>query len=122
MICPQCRSVDCARARRGGISDLLASCFRLRPWVCDTCDYRFYARRVAFAFARYAHCPRCGNFDLERIPRERVQNGNLLYPKRLGFRGYRCDPCRFRFFSRRPFRPIFPSLKAAPVRNLNNNS
>jgi hypothetical protein len=65
---------------------------------------------VAIPFAYYAHCPKCGNFDLGRIGRERVENGGLVFVKRkLGFPAYRCDPCRHKFFSLRPFRRILPS-------------
>jgi hypothetical protein len=110
MICPQCRSADCLRSRRGGASDLFATAVGLRPWRCRTCDKRFYGRRVAVPFARFAHCPRCGNFDLQRMPRNRVDRGMLLFAKRfLGFPGYRCDPCRLRFFSILPPRRIVPS-------------
>jgi hypothetical protein len=80
------------------------------------CEERFYGWKVAAAFSFNAHCPRCGNFDLEHISRERVETGTLITVKRwLGFPAYRCDPCRFRFFSIRPFRRIMPSVAAAPA-------
>jgi hypothetical protein len=117
MICPQCRSADCFRSRRSGISDFFASLTALRPWRCHSCDLRFYARSVALPFARYAHCPRCGNFDLQHISRDRVEKGALLFLKRmLVFPAYRCDPCREKFFSVLPFRRILPSMMAAPQR------
>jgi hypothetical protein len=110
MICPQCRSGDCFRSRRRGAADLLATVVRLRPWRCRTCDKRFYAGCVAWPFLRFAHCPRCGNFDLERLPRNRVDRGMLLFAKRfLGFPAFRCAPCRLRFFSIFPPRRIVPS-------------
>ena len=57
-----------------------------------------------------AHCPKCGNFDLDRISRERVDGGALIFAKRLlRFPAYRCDPCRERFFSIRHSRLILPS-------------
>ncbi|MFZ3217900.1 MAG: hypothetical protein WA192_17705 [Candidatus Acidiferrales bacterium] len=69
---------------------------------------------MAAIFELYAHCPRCGNFDLEHISRERVETGTLLFLKRrLGFPAYRCDPCRYRFFSARQFRRILPSVAEA---------
>ena len=83
MICPQCRSGLCLRSRRGGFSDFVGTLVGLRPWRCQTCDNRFYARRVAIPFSRYAHCPRCGNFDLDRISKDRVEDGTLLIVKRL---------------------------------------
>ena len=114
MICPQCRSADCFRSRRDGLSDFLSSLTGLKPWRCHTCDFRFYAGRVAVAFSRFAHCPRCGNFQLDSIPRERVERGSLLFLRRLlGFPAYRCDPCRERFFSIRPLRRIVPSMASS---------
>lgn len=115
MICPDCRSVDCFRSHRDGALDFLNGVTGLRPWRCHTCDRRFYAWRVATRFQGYAHCPRCGNFDLENISRERVEAGPLIMVKRwLGFPAYRCDPCRHRFFSIRRFRRILPSLLETP--------
>jgi hypothetical protein len=114
VICPQCRSADCTRSRRGGVSDFLYSLWGLRPWRCLTCDFRFHAGRVALSFARYAHCPRCGNFEIDPIPRDRVFRGNFLFLKRLaGVPAYRCDPCRERFFSILPVRRIVPSMAAS---------
>jgi hypothetical protein len=64
------------------------------------CKRRFYARKVAFAFMRNAHCPRCGNLELQRISREWVNSGWLRWPFWfIGVPAYRCDPCRLRFFS-----------------------
>ena len=111
MICPQCRSAGCFRSHRGGLLDFLGTIVGLRPWRCHTCDFRFYAWRVAVSFAGYSHCPRCGNFDLEHISRERVGPGiGTLVGRRLGFPAYRCDPCREKFFSLRPYRRIRPSM------------
>jgi hypothetical protein len=117
MICPQCRSADCFRSRRSGVIDLLARGIGFRPWRCHTCDRRFYAASVAWPFLRFAHCPRCGNFDLEHLPRNRVERGTLLPLKRvLRFPAYRCDPCRQRFFSVLPLRRILPSTLVAERR------
>ena len=116
MICPRCRSVECYRSHRGGVLDFAASTTGLRPWRCMMCEQRFFAWKVATAFSLNAHCPRCGNFDLEHISRERVETGTLIALKRwLGFPAYRCDPCRFRFFSIKPFRRIVPSVAEAPA-------
>ena len=116
MICPQCRSSDCFRSHRGGVLDLLTTLAGLRPWRCHTCDYRFYGGRVASRFCFYVHCSKCGNFDLEHISRERVEQGTLLTLKRwLAIPAYRCVPCRERFFSVLPFRRIVPSM-GRPVR------
>jgi uncharacterized protein with PIN domain len=73
---------------------------------------------VAVSFAGYAHCPRCGNFDLEHISRERVGPGiQTFLPRRLGFPAYRCDPCREKFFSLRPYRRIVPSMASYTEQN-----
>lgn len=110
MICPQCRSADCFRSHRSGVADFLYSMINLKPWRCHTCDHRYRANRVAVAFAPYTHCPKCGNFDLEHISGERVDDGTMLALKRLlNFPAYRCDPCRERFFSVLRYRRIVPS-------------
>jgi hypothetical protein len=110
MICPQCRSGDCYRSRRSGAIDILCTLVGLKPWRCYTCSFRFYARRVAAVFSHYAHCSRCGNFDLQRIAPDRVSRGILASIKRLfGLPAYRCSPCRARFFTVLPHRRILPS-------------
>jgi len=122
MICPQCRSAFCFRSHRSGFVDWLFSGFGLRPWRCRACDMRFRARHVAISFVYYAHCPKCGNFDLERVGRDRVEEGTLLFLKRtLGFPAFRCDPCRHKFFSIRPFRRILPSMLPVEVRRVSGN-
>jgi hypothetical protein len=69
---------------------------------------------VAFGFMGYAHCSRCGNFDLDRILADRVDPGILNSLMRLlSFPAYRCDPCRGKFFSVRPYRKIVPSIVPA---------
>jgi hypothetical protein len=119
MICPQCRSMDCFRSHRSGVADFFYTLINLKPWRCHTCDFRFHAARVAFSFLRYAHCPRCGNFDLDHISRERVEEGTLITLKRLlSFPAYRCDPCRQRFFSVLRFRRIVPSAFSSAVRRV----
>jgi phage FluMu protein Com len=122
MICPQCRSVDCFRSHRYG-ADHLFGVFGLRPWRCHTCDKRFYAARVALCFSAYAHCPKCGNLDLEHISGERVEKGTLVAVKRwLRFPAYRCDPCRQRFFSVLPFRRILPSTISSKLRRVSGSA
>lgn len=116
MICPRCRSENCFRSGPGGLGDDIYAAFGQRCWRCHMCDRRFHARRVAISFALYAHCPRCGNFDLERASRNRVDWGLLISLKRwLGFPSYRCDPCRRKFFSVRPVRRIVPSTLPSKV-------
>jgi hypothetical protein len=110
MVCPRCRSGNCFRSHRRGVQDYVLTAAVLKPWRCHTCDNRFYAWRVAFLFSRYAHCPKCGNFQLEHISRDRVEDGTLVTLKRwLGVPAYRCDPCRERFFSTLPLSRIRPA-------------
>jgi transposase-like protein len=74
---------------------------------------------VAVSFSWFTHCPRCGNFDLEHISRERVGQGLILFLQRsLGFPAYRCDPCRQKFFSLLPHRRILPSMASVAERKL----
>jgi transposase-like protein len=74
---------------------------------------------VAISFSKYAHCPRCGNFDLDHIARERVGPGLLFAVQRfLGFPAYRCDPCRQKFFSLLPYRRIIPSMISSAERKI----
>jgi hypothetical protein len=102
------------RSHRRGVSDFFATLVGLRPWRCEGCEDRFYAWTVAIPFVRYVHCPRCGNFDLQHVARERVERGTLITIKRfLGFPAYRCDPCRQKFFSLLPHRRIVPSMVPA---------
>ncbi len=76
---------------------------------------RFYAWLLPLKFILCVHCPRCGKMDVQRLPRERVVDGwQLALATILRFSGYRCDPCRIRFLSMRPYNPIAPTC-VAPV-------
>jgi uncharacterized protein with PIN domain len=95
------------------MKDFIWSLFGLRPWRCRTCGIRFYGWLVPATYAVYAHCGRCGNLDLQHVSRDRVVEDALAPIKRLlHFPAYRCDPCRQRFFSVRPFRRI-PAVRDA---------
>jgi hypothetical protein len=73
---------------------------------------------VAVAFSGYAHCPRCGNFDLDRVSSDRVPLNILKFVQRsFGFPGYRCERCRLKFFTARPHRRILPSMASMPEQN-----
>lgn len=110
MICPRCRSDNCSRSRRSGAADHIWSVLGVKPWRCQACEKRFRGATVALVFSRYAHCPCCGNFDLQHIARSRVDWGTLIVLKRLlTWPAYRCHTCRTKFFSVLPFRRIVPS-------------
>ena len=117
MICPHCQSGSCRRSQRRGVKDALSSMLNLRPWRCRSCNARFDAWVVPAKYVHYAHCTRCGNLDLQRVSRDRVVEDLFAGVKRLlRIPAYRCEPCRTRFFSLRPFRRI-PALRfeAPPV-------
>jgi hypothetical protein len=62
---------------------------------------------VAPAFLFKAHCPKCGNLEIERVARKRVEGGILVQVQRaLHLPAYRCDPCRHKFFAVRPLRHV----------------
>lgn len=93
------------------MEDALYSFFNLRPWRCRSCNLRFFAWVVPIQYVLYAHCARCGNLDLQRVPGDRVTDELFAVPKRLlHIPAYRCEPCRKRFFSLRQFRRI-PALR-----------
>jgi hypothetical protein len=116
MICPRCRSDNCLRSRRITLSHYILSAIDFRVWRCQMCENKFYARRVALPFSFYVHCPRCGNFDLDRVSRHRVDWGTFVGLKRmLGWPAYRCNPCRRKFFSIMVFRRIVPSTLPSKI-------
>ena len=115
MLCPKCHSGVCRRSRRRGIADQVLGLVGLRPWRCKTCEARFHAWQVARAHVFYAHCSRCGNFQLRQISRDHVDSGWFVGLRRaLHIPAYRCEPCRRRFFSLRAYHPIAPTRTEAP--------
>jgi hypothetical protein len=75
----------------------------------SVCENRFFGWSTPASLVWYAHCTKCGNFDLQRIARDKVEHGHFLWLQRiLGFRAYRCAPCRYRFFCARPRLHITP--------------
>src|SRR4051794_32000161 len=102
MVCPACNNQRCHRARRTRTADYAMRIVNERPWRCDVCGHRFYARVVALRLVSWAHCSRCGNFDLQRISREYVLGAFAWLPRLAKMPALRCEPCRHRFFSLRP--------------------
>jgi hypothetical protein len=103
----------CRRSRRRGFRDNLFSLAGLRPWRCRTCEARFFAWIVPVRWVFYVHCPNCGNMDLHHVARDRVLGRMSWLYRLLRLRAYRCDPCRHRFFSARPYRRIQPTITEA---------
>jgi hypothetical protein len=99
LICTRCGSYNCLRSHRRKIELALAA-IGVLPWRCLDCRARFYARRVPLRCLPYAHCPRCGNLQLFRIRRDKLDRrfGTRL-AARLGARALRCDYCRYNFAS-----------------------
>lgn len=103
------------RSQRRGSRDFFHSLVGQRPWRCRTCSTRFYAWLLPLKFAIYVHCARCGRLDVQRLARERVVEGwPLVLATLLRLRGYRCDACRIRFLSLRPYNPIAPT-RTTPI-------
>ena len=117
MICPACKSVDCRRSRRSGVSDRVLGAARMLPWKCKGCGHRFHAWSVPPVFVLRAHCPKCGNLEIDRVARKHVEKGLLVKLQRaLRFPAYRCDPCRHKFFTLRPQRRV-PAVPAVVGRS-----
>jgi hypothetical protein len=68
------------------------------------CETRFYARAITLTDALHAHCPVCGNPDLKRIAAEHVEGAFAFLWRALSVPAYRCEPCRYKYFSILPFR------------------
>jgi len=110
LLCPTCKSRECRRSRRCGVADRLLSLLGVRPWRCRDCHSRFRAWLVPARYALYAHCPDCGNLELQRVARDRVVRGwDRMLGRMLFFPAYRCDDCRNRFFSLGRFYRVHPA-------------
>ena len=121
MLCPCCHSERCHRSRRARFADYGVGLLGFRPWRCNICNHRFYAKTVAARFWPLAHCARCGNLNLQRISREYVLGAFAWLPRLARVPAFRCEPCRHRFFG--PAKPqnfsLVPSLasRAKGIRN-----
>lgn len=100
MVCPSCGRDECVRLHRRGFLDYALTLAALKPWRCMRCRQRFYARKVARELMRYAHCPQCGNFELQPVESSSVAPGfaaTVLRKLRAG--AYRCEICGLNFHS-----------------------
>jgi C4-type Zn-finger protein len=52
----------------------------------------------------HAHCPICGNPALKRISPEHVNSPFGFFWRRLHVPAFRCEPCRYKYFSILPLR------------------
>jgi len=69
------------------------------PWRCQNCHVRYHARLMPLSHSFYAHCPVCGNLDLKRISPEYVNSMSAFLWRLLRIPAFRCDPCRYKYFS-----------------------
>ena len=106
MNCRVCDSNDCQRDERRGTVDFLLSAFALEPWRCRNCERRFHA--VAAGVVRYLHarCTVCGSSDLRRMDPMYVSGPGFHIGRTLRLPAYRCLPCRNKFFSIFPLKPL----------------
>jgi predicted nucleic acid-binding Zn ribbon protein len=106
MTCPVCKCKEARRSRRQNLADNLLSIVGIYPWRCTKCETRFYARVRSLSDSLHAHCPICGNPDLKRIAAEHVDSTFGFVWRRLPIPAYRCEPCRYKYFSIRPLRHL----------------
>jgi C4-type Zn-finger protein len=95
------------------VADYLFGVAGFLPWRCEGCAERFRARSSPLRNIVYAHCPICGNLELQRIAPEHVPGVTAFIGRVLGFSALRCEPCRNKFFSVRPLRREEPVAAAA---------
>lgn len=88
------------RLHRRGFFDHAMTLLALKPWRCMRCRERFYARAVALELIHHAHCPKCGNFDVQNAESSAVAPGVVTTILRyLRASAYRCEDCELNFHS-----------------------
>ena len=102
MTCPVCKAKDARRSRRQSAADYVLAILGVYPWRCRECRARFYARLMTLSDSLHAHCPVCGNVELERISPEHVDTPMGFLWAVIRVPAYRCEPCRYKYFSIRP--------------------
>ena len=113
--CPRCSSTEVRRSRRTSLLEHVAALVLLYPYRCRRCMHRFFTALERIRHFRYASCPRCGNYFLERISKHRVPARYLKSIQPLLHRhAYRCDSCRWRFFDSRRLAPKDLNRPAQP--------
>jgi C4-type Zn-finger protein len=104
MNCPVCKGKDARRSRRQNAADYILGVMGVYPWRCRDCRARFYARLMPLSDSLHAHCPICGNIDLKRISPEHVDTPFGFLWGAIRIPAYRCEPCRYKYFSILPAR------------------
>jgi len=104
MICPICKNAGARRSRRRNLADYVLSALGAYPWRCQECHSRFYARLMSPSDSLHAHCPICGNLDLKRIDPSLVDRPLAFLGRTFRLPAYRCEPCRYKYFSLLPQR------------------
>lgn len=54
---------------------------------------------MPLSYSFYAHCPICGNLSLKRISPDYVSSLTAFVWRILRVPAFRCDPCRYKYFS-----------------------
>lgn len=114
MTCPICKEHGVRRSRRRSAADYALSVFDVYPWRCRACHTRFHARLMPLSDTFHAHCPICGNLELQHISPEHVHGALSLVWRLLRVPALRCEPCRYKYFSILPLREM--QLEEEPVR------
>jgi len=99
MTCPICKQLNARRSKRQTAMDYIMSMAGVYPWRCRDCHARFYARQMPLNEVLRAHCPKCGNLDLQKISPEYVDAPFAVIWRVLRIPSYRCEPCRHKYFS-----------------------
>jgi transposase-like protein len=99
MNCPICKQDDVRRSRRQNAADYILSALGVYPWRCQGCKARFHARLMTLSNSLHAHCPICGNPALKRIAPENVDSVLGFVWRNLRVPAFRCEPCRYKYFS-----------------------
>jgi C4-type Zn-finger protein len=115
MTCPVCKQIGARRSRRHAIADYALSMLGVYPWRCRSCHTRFHARLMPLSESFHTHCPICGNLELKRISSEHVHSPLGFLWRVLHVPAFRCEPCRYKYFSVLPMRELQPEDKAVHV-------